>query len=56
MTEQATESDPRMVGKLLALQRLQRYGIFHDEGLLLKSGVVDAAIEQALGSLDGNEP
>lgn len=56
MTEQRTEFDPRMAGKLLAIQRLQRYGIDHDEGQLLKSEVVDAAIEEALESSRGNEP
>lgn len=56
MTEQTTEYDPRMAGKILAIQRLQRYGIDHDEGQLLKSEVVDAAIEEALGSLRGSEP
>lgn len=56
MTEQATEFDPRTAGKILAIQRLQRYGIDHDEEQLMKSDVVDAAIEEALKHLDGDEP
>lgn len=56
MTEQGTEFDPRMAGKIRAIERLQYYGIYHDEGQLLKSEVVDSAIEEALGSLSGDEP
>jgi len=56
MTEQATEYDPRMAGKIRAIQRLQHYGVEHDEDQLMKSDVVDAAIEEALKHLEGDEP
>ncbi len=55
MTEQATEFNPRMAGKIRAIQRLQHYRIDHDENQLMKSDVVDASIDEALSYLEGDE-
>lgn len=48
--------NPKMSGKILAVQRLRRYGLEVDEAELMQSEAVDRAVDAAIAMLEEDPP